>query len=173
MGHADSRHVLAARWAELLNDVTLRRLPYKVELNQYGNIEMSPASTRHGRLQAFLAVELTRQIPGGEVLTECAVITHIGVRVPDVAWASEAFRATWGDASPLPQAPEICIEVVSPSNSDDELVLKIGAYLQAGAKEVWVVRESGAIEVHATDGVLARSKWLIRLDFPPPRSVGK
>jgi hypothetical protein len=29
--------------------------------------------------------------------------------------------AKHGDTTPFPEAPEICIEIVSPSNSDDEI----------------------------------------------------
>src|SRR5688500_1088157 len=49
-------------------------------------------------------------------VTECPVLTDIGIRVPDLAWASAAFMRQYAGASPLPRAPEICVEVISPSN---------------------------------------------------------
>jgi hypothetical protein len=38
------------QWADVLADRSLRDLPYKIELDRNGNIIMSPASNRHGRL---------------------------------------------------------------------------------------------------------------------------
>ena len=171
MGRITSQEALALRWAQLCNDPGLRDLPYKIELNAYGTIEMSPASTRHARFQAAVAHELARQLPAGTVMTECPVATHEGVRVPDVAWASPEFVARHGDATPLPQAPEICVEVRSASNSDAEMDMKSRAYLAAGAVEVWVVSESGACQVLGAAGVQAASRYPVRLVLTvlPPR----
>jgi hypothetical protein len=38
------------RWSEVLQNETLRDLPYKIELNQWGKIEMTPASDNHSTL---------------------------------------------------------------------------------------------------------------------------
>ena len=96
MGNLDTAEALRLRWAEVCGDASLKDLPYKIELNAWGKIEMSPASYRHALLQGRTAVELGRQLPGGAVLTECPVLTEIGVRVPDVAWASEEFLRAIG-----------------------------------------------------------------------------
>jgi Uma2 family endonuclease len=154
------------RWAEVANDPVLRDLPYKVELNAYGKIEMSPATTRHARLQAHIAAEFARQLRDGVVLTECPVLTSFGVRVPDVAWASPLFFGKHGETSPLPAAPEICVEIVSPSNSDEEMRQKIAAYLAAGAREVWAVSEDGAIQFFDAQGACAASGFPLRISLP-------
>jgi Uma2 family endonuclease len=166
MGDLTSREALALRWAEVCNDPTLRDLPYKIELNAFGTIEMSPANTRHARLQGKIAQDLGSQLPLGEVLTECPVFTDIGVRVPDVAWASSEFLARHGETSPLPQAPEICVEVRSPSNSE-ELAMKTRAFLAAGAREVWVVSEDGEVAFNDTSGVRDKSNYAVVLSLPP------
>ncbi|KNZ33665.1 MAG: hypothetical protein AD742_05615 [Methylibium sp. NZG] len=153
------------RWAELCNDPLLRDLPGKVELNAYGTIELSPASTRHARLQAAIA-QAFFQLPGGAAMTECAIVTQDGVRVPDVAWASPAFIARHGDSTPLPQAPEICVEVRSPSNTDEEMAMKTRAYLAAGAVEVWIVSEAGALQVFDADSEQPASRYGVRLALP-------
>ena len=114
---------------------------------------MSPASFRHGRLQAAIAVQLTRQLPDGEALTGVPVLTELGVRVPDVAWASREYLDANGDASPASRAPEICIEIVSPSNADEAMRDKTAAYLDAGAVEVWLVGEDGSVRYFDRDGV--------------------
>ena len=166
MGQHNSHEALALRWAALCNDPALRDLPYKIELNAFGTIEMSPASTRHARLQAALAFQLALHLPQGVVLTECPVATDEGVRVPDVAWASAEFAARHGDATPLPQAPEICVEVRSPSNSDEEMAMKTRAYLGAGAVEVWELSEAGELRILNVHGLQATSSFGVEIVVP-------
>ena len=166
MGLHTPHETLALRWAALCNDPALRDLPYKIELNAYGTIEMSPASTRHARLQAAVAFQLAQQLPTGVVLTECPVATEEGVRVPDVAWACAEFTALHGDTTPLPRAPDICVEVLSPSNSDEEMAMKTRAYLGAGAVEVWVVAERGTLQIFDSGGLQPASRFRVELNLP-------
>ena len=163
MGNVATAEALAIRWAEILRDPSLRDLPYKIELNARGKIEMSPASNRHALLQAYLAAELARQLAGGRPLTECSVLTEIGVRVPDVACASAGFLAAHVDSTPFPIAPELCVEITSPSNSAEEIQEKIQAYLAAGASEVWIVGEDGTIEYHGRGGKQDRSSFNVSI----------
>lgn len=167
MGNLTSREALALRWAEVCNDPTLRDLPYKVELNAFGKIEMSPANNRHARLQARIARELANQLSAGDTLTECPIATDIGIRVPDVAWASNEFLTRHGDTTPFPEAPEICVEIGSPSNSDEELLLKTTAYPAAGAREVWLVSEDGDLRVFDGAGERQASSYAVTLTLPP------
>ena len=170
MGNVTSSEALSLRWAEVMNDPALHDLPYKIELNNYGKIEMSPASNRHGRLQILIGAELLRQLPDGIVINEAAILTDLGVRVPDVAWGSAAFRQTHGESTPYSAAPEICIEIVSPSNSDEEMRQKIKAYLAAGAQEVWLVSEEGAIRYFNRIAEQANTAFQISISLPPPIS---
>jgi Uma2 family endonuclease len=63
-------------------------------------------------------------------------------RRPDVAYVS---YERWPRTSKVPQTeawdvvPEVAIEVVSPSNSAEEILEKIREYFQAGCQRVWVV----------------------------------
>ena len=166
MGNLASPETLVLRWAEVMRDPALQNLPYKIELNARGKIEMSPASNVHGRFQARIAIELGTQLRGGEVITECSILTEIGVRVPDVAWASEAFLRDHGKSTPFPVAPEICIEITSPSNLDEEIREKIEAYLAAGAREVWTVAEDGSIDYHDRQGKKLGSSFDVKISLP-------
>ena len=163
MGNLATPETLALRWAEVMRDPSLQNLPYKIELNARGKIEMSPASNRYALLQANFAAELARLLPSGLPLTECSILTEIGIRVPDVAWASAEFLRAHGSSTPFPAAPEICIEITSPSNSDDEIREKIHAYLAAGAGEVWIVDENGSIDYHDRSGKKPSSSFDIRV----------
>ena len=168
MGNLSTGEALALRWAEVCRDASLRNLPYKIELNAWGKIEMSPANNRHARLQGRVALELGRQLIDGEVLTKCPVLTEIGVRVPDVAWASANFMRINGETTPYSSAPEICVEVLSPANSDAEITAKTQAYLAAGAQEVWVVEESGSIRYFDVKGRKPTSRFPVAVSLPAP-----
>ena len=163
MGHVTPHEALALRWAELCNDPLLHDLPGKIELNAYGVIEMSPASNRHGMKQAAIAQALGLQLPAGAAFVECSIATTEGVRVPDVAWASVAFMARYGEATPFPAAPEICVEVRSPSNTDAEMEFKTRLFLEAGAVEVWIVAEDGSWQVFDSQGLQAFSRFGVQL----------
>ena len=52
---------------------------------------------------------------------------------------------------PYDVAPEICVEIVSPSNSD-EMEEKIQLYLHQGAKEVWLCNQQGEISYFTLNG---------------------
>lgn len=171
MGSAAPKETLIARWTGLIDDPSLHDLPYKIELNAHGKIEMSPASNRHGVLQARVARALGNALSSGEVITECAVLTEIGVRVADVVWASPEFLESQHDASPFTRAPEICVEVVSPSNTAREIDDKVRAYLAAGAREVWLVNEDGTLGIAGPEGRREKSEYGILVELPAPRSA--
>ena len=65
------------KWSEVCEDKILQNLPYKIELNEWGNIVMSPASNRHGNIQTKIAFYLMTLMQNGTVLTECSVETSI------------------------------------------------------------------------------------------------
>lgn len=144
-------------WAEVINNPLLKNLPFKIELSKFGKILMSPASNQHGRIQARIAANLINKAPGGEVITECSIHTSEGVKVADVAWASGEFINTFAYKTPYPKAPEICMEIVSPSNSRAEITAKVELYLAKGAQEVWVVYEDGRIITFTHTGEIGKS----------------
>ena len=60
-----------------------------------------------------------------------------------------------GNRTCFPNAPEICIEVLSPGNSDAEIQEKMRLYFDAGTQEVWVC------------GMLGDMKFFPSADAPP------
>jgi Uma2 family endonuclease len=125
------------QWNEVIANPFLQNLPFKIELNKWGKVEMSPASNQHGKLQVDISKELGKK-RGGVVISECSIQTTDGVRVADVAWLSNALYQKLGTQTPYSQSPEICVEIMSPSNSWAEMHMKASLYLAAGAKEVWI-----------------------------------
>jgi Uma2 family endonuclease len=145
-------------WSEVLENPLLQNLPFKIELNKFGKLLMSPASNSHGRFQGRITGALWQRQPEGEVITECSIQTSEGVKVADVAWASAAFIAEFGYATPYLKAPDLCVEIVSPSNSKLEIDEKVGLYLAQGAREVWVVYENDRLEMFGEEGRIEQSK---------------
>ena len=141
------------QWQDVVNDQSLHDLPYKIELNEYGKIIMSPASNKHSILQAHIEKQLWQKL-SGITFPECSIQTRKGVKVADVVWCSEDFFKKHGTETPYTNAPEICIEVVSPSNSQQEMNEKIQLYLEAGAIEVWLVSTHGNISFFNKHGEL-------------------
>jgi Uma2 family endonuclease len=90
--------------------------------------------------------------------------------VPDVAWASNEFLDRHDDATPFPEAPEICVEIRSPANSEEEVALKVRAFLAAGARKVWVVSEDGEVSIRDAAGPRASSRYAVTLTLPPRAS---
>ncbi len=144
-------------WSEVINNPFLKDLPFKIELNKFGKILMSPASNSHRRKQMKIGNKLANHLPNGEVISECSIQTSEGVKVADVVWASNEFIQTYAYKTPYPKAPEICIEIVSPSNSKAEIAEKIELYLAKGAQEVWIAYDNGKINTFTHAGEIQTS----------------
>jgi Uma2 family endonuclease len=158
LSHAE----LGERYRALCDDPLYANVPGKIELDTWGRMVMSPASNYHSALQTRLCLRCA--VLGGQTFVEASVLTAAGVLVADVAWASEEFMRMHRFQTPFANAPELCIEVVSPSNSVKELREKIGAYLDAGAREVWIVYpQSKRFEFHGRSGPLAASRFPLDL----------
>jgi len=132
------------RWAELLADRDLAKVEGRIETDRHGHILMiPPPAPSHGTFQSKIAQLLWNLLPEGNVLTECPISTADGVKAADVAWASPARMKELGEQVCFPHAPEICVEVISPSNTELEIHEKKALYFDAGAKEVGLCAENG------------------------------
>ncbi len=147
------------QWSEVVDNPYFENLPFKIELNRYGKIEMTPASNKHGRFQSKISALFDRKLKKGETLVECSVQTTEGVKVADVAWCSNSFIKQHGYETPYTEAPDICVEIVSPSNSKQEMHAKVQLYLASGAKEVWVAWEDGKVDFYDKTGQLEKSGY--------------
>ena len=154
------------QWSEVIENPYLKDLPFKIELNKFGKLLMSPASNQHGCWEYKLGRILESGCPEGEIIIECAIQTSDGVKVADVVWASAAFIAQYGYTTPYPYAPEICIEIVSPSNSLEEMQQKAQLYLAAGAIEAWTIWENGVIDYYDASGKIGASRYGIEVKLP-------
>jgi Uma2 family endonuclease len=132
------------RWEELLADPALSKIQGRIETDRHGRITMSlPPSLRHGRFQHKIQLLLEKLMPPGEILPGCPVSTADGIKAADVAWASPECWRELGNRTCFVRAPEICVEVLSPSNSEEEIREKMALYFDASAREVWTCDGSG------------------------------
>ena len=108
--------------------------------------KMSPAGKKHGKVAVRMATPLdvhvrARQL--GEVYAAETGFT-IGtnpdtVRAPDVAFVAQKRVEAIGDIEGfLPGAPDLAVEVVSPSDSYAEVEEKVFDWLEAGSRMVVV-----------------------------------
>ena len=169
-----SSEELALRYRVLCEDPCYAKVPGKIELDLWGRMLMSPASFYHGLVQSRLCLKLAAL--GGETCIEAPIVTPMGLLVADLAWASPQFMSEHGGETPLMRAPELCIEVVSPSNSVKELEEKVAGYLAASAEEVWIVYpQSKRVQFHGRPGLIQQSCYAIDLTGvfiePPARNL--
>ena len=146
------------RWQDVLADRQLQDLPYKIELNRWGQIVMSPAKAKHGIYQGLILRLLESAIDGGLAFPECPIMTEDNVKVADVVWASSARAQQIADEDAASIAPEICIEVLSASNSAAEIDTKRELYFKAGAEEVWICSGTGEVKFFDRQGPIVRSQ---------------
>jgi Uma2 family endonuclease len=154
------------RWTELLVDPELARVEGRIETDRHGHIIMAPPPPpSHGSFQFEIGYLLRTLMRRGRVLTECPISTADGVKAADVAWASSECMRELGDEVCFLRAPEICVEVISPSNTRAEIEEKMILYFDAGAKEVWQCAKSGMVSFFGP-GVAAMPRSKICPKFP-------
>lgn len=160
----------------------LERLPddgYRYELVRGWLVREPLPGANHGEISARLVAEIAGHVmarrlgrvfsnDSGFVLSEDPQT----VRGPDVAFVAEG-RLPPGPAprSYLRFAPDLAVEVVSPSNRWSDVAAKVRDFLDAGARLVWVVDPPrSTVTVHragATPQVLADDAFLDGEDVLP------
>ncbi|MGH7588020.1 MAG: Uma2 family endonuclease [Gemmatimonadota bacterium] len=122
----------------------------RTELVRGRLVREPPAGMDHGWLANRLAVLISLFVDRhalGEVFTNDTGFVLFEepptVRAPDVAFVSR-------DRLPPPEesvgfghlAPDLAVEIISPSNTAIEILAKVEDYLEAGTRLVWVVEPS-------------------------------
>ncbi len=104
-----------------------------------------PAGFEHGRIAvqiASLLYAFVRERELGTVVgAETGFVLHDKpptVRAPDVAFVADGRLAS-DPVGFAPLAPDLAVEIVSPSNTVSEIQGKVVDYLDAGTRLVWVV----------------------------------
>lgn len=113
---------------------------------------------RHGRIQVELAFHLRgwSERRGAEVTVESGFVLADDpptVRGPDVAVVLEPRPDDEGAPAWVRGAPDLAVEVLSPSDTSSAIQQKTLEYLEAGALLVWIVDpQARTVTVHRPDG---------------------
>lgn len=113
----------------------------------HGEVVIVPSpGFRHGRRQgrAFAILDAFGvAAKHGRAATEVGIRTEVDpdtVRRPDVAYWSFARLPAELEPTGIPSvAPELCVEILSPTNRRAELHDKIGEYFRVGVAMVWLI----------------------------------
>jgi Uma2 family endonuclease len=118
---------------------------------------MTPVKVYHAALQGEIEFLLRSLLGTGKTLPECAIQTKKGIRVADVAWASDSVFQQIKHEIQCSRCPEICIEVISVGNTQHEMREKRHLYFEQGAREVWLCTEDGYMTFFSPQGERAVS----------------
>jgi Uma2 family endonuclease len=111
--------------------------------------EMTRRNYGHSRIEAKIAYLLRHWIGGQSGARGTVVVGEAGVRLSrnpdtivgvDVAYISaETVASNPDEAKFLDAIPVLVVEVLSPSDKQEEITEKVEQYLDAGVKVVWLV----------------------------------
>lgn len=151
-------------WQEVIENPSLQNLPFKIETDETGKIVMSAVRVRRSLYTGKIAFLMQTIGQNGYVMSECAVKTSKGTKAADVAWASIERVLQIRDSLEALIAPEVCVEVLSSSNTTEEMNVKRQLYFESGAIEFWICDESGEMQFFNLTGKLEQS--ILFPDFP-------
>jgi len=155
----------------------------RYELDEGELIEMTRPAYKHNRVLAKLFGELYIYF-GKNNLREALISENLYAlsantrRSPDVGIILGDRRKELENAKVIPIAPDIAVEVLSPSETPRMIHRKLKQYFAAGVKEVWLIDpDSREIEIWTgpslpdralAEGDLLTSSWLpgFRLQLP-------
>lgn len=109
--------------------------------------EMTPAGFQHGRIAGNIAGELRNHVRAHDLgvmaTAEAAYRLSVDpdtVRSPDVSYVRRERIEELGDPTGFwPGAPDLAVEVISPTDRYSEVLEKVGDYVDAGTPLVVVV----------------------------------
>lgn len=131
----------------------------RTELVRGELIEMSPVGGRHACLVARLLHWMYQYAIGkkmGAVGTEWGFVLARDpdvVRAPDIAFVAAARVAGAESEGFFAGAPDLAVEVLSPSDKASDIQAKTRDYLVAGARLVWVIdSETQTVTIYRPSG---------------------
>ena len=129
------------------------------ELHNGVLIEVAGSKYRQTKLAAWIITLLMNFVVenglGGSVTAPdgAAELNEYNTRIPDVGYVSAEREQKQSEDAFLQGAPDLAVEVVSPSNSPAEMQQRAGEYLGAGARLVWIVNPvTRTIDVYRPGG---------------------
>lgn len=140
----ETRHITAEELLHMPDD------GFRYELVRGELRKMTPAGNKHGYLALRIASRLERHVEQNGLGKTYAAETGFKlssdpdtVRAPDAAFVSQARLEEVGEIEGFwPGAPDLVVEVISPSDTHTEVVEEALAWLEAGCRMVLAVDPS-------------------------------
>ncbi|MCY4661295.1 MAG: Uma2 family endonuclease [Acidobacteria bacterium] len=137
---------------------------------------MTPAGFNHGAIVMRLGAPLAQHVSRHRLGVVCGAETGFVLRrrpdtvlAPDLSFVRrERIPASGEPVAFWDGAPDLAVEVVSPSDTRVQVAEKVAAWLGAGARLVWVVHPGqGSVAVHVPDAAPRRLASNDTLDGAP------
>lgn len=96
-------------------------------------------SKNHAIVQKRLIVAISSRYPNWELLPELTIDFPMRDRVPDLAFYRQVAFTPGDDETVMTEIPLGLIEILSPSQSPSDLMLKRSEYFSAGVQSYWIV----------------------------------
>jgi len=135
-------------WEQAVEEAAAKNRDARYEVVNGQYVELPPMSTSAALIATRLVVELSlylRDHQLGQVIGQSLFPIAKGGKTrrrPDVAYVS---FSRWPKGRPLPHTdtwpvvPELAVEVVSPTDLAEDLLLKLAEYFHAGVVQAWVI----------------------------------
>jgi Uma2 family endonuclease len=146
----------------LLTADELERMPdddsVQIELDEGELITMPPAGGEHGHIGSGVGADLhffVKKHKLGRVYSADTGfrLSRYTVRAPDVAFVRRERVSAIHSEGFVKGAPDLAVEILSPSDSFRQLTRKVKQYLAAGCHTVWVIHaERREVYVYRADG---------------------
>ena len=137
----------------------------------------------HALIGGRISLRLGSHIEGtdrGVVLLDCNFTLQddpVRIRIPDISFIATArIPEGWFRTSSIHGAPDLAVEIVSPTDKASDLAVKIADYLAAGTQQVWIVEPNtrtvtvyqpgGEARVYGADDTLDGGDLLPGLALP-------
>ncbi len=134
---------------------------------------MTTPKFRHGRIAQRINFALSKfgyEKGLGGVYSEVAYLLAEDpptLRIPDVSFLDAGRISSTPEDEYVSGAPDLAVEILSPSDDAEGVARKVGQYLAAGGRAVWTVyptarevncfRSDGTVRIVAADAVLEES----------------
>lgn len=131
----------------------------RYELVEGELITVAPAMLPHNLVRDNFVIALKPFVKGRKLGTVVAEqpfhLSGDTIRVPDVAFVRSGREVATDQ--PIEGAPDLAIEVVSPSNTPREIAQRISDYFAGGCQRVWVAYfQEREVYIHGLAGVTRR-----------------
>lgn len=141
---------------------------YRYELDELGEAILNRVpSARRQIVLTDVYCHLTEQIGHLAAMSVAVTTSSYGIRVPDVVWMPCDKWESFDRDDPAPFVPDLCVEVLLDSDRSHDIIRRVAAYLEGGAREVMLVGPRGQVEYIHANGRAKSSMFDVTVSLDP------